>query len=115
MGAMPDLTLNQISAKCTNKEVAKYIASMPPLPEGIGVCKFLAILLYSARKAQFKLNKELAKEGDDRQLETYNLAERRHKLIDRDKNILYQVIVYKLEVAVSEDREHILPVFTESI
>ncbi|MEH2195668.1 MAG: hypothetical protein V7K98_23920 [Nostoc sp.] len=51
MGAMPDLTLNQISAKCTNKEVAKYIASMPPLPEGIGVCKFLAILLYSARKA----------------------------------------------------------------
>ncbi|MEH2293130.1 hypothetical protein [Nostoc sp.] len=114
MGAMPDLTLKQISARCTNKEIAKYISSMPVLPEGVSVCKLLAVLLYSARKAQFRLNSELKKEGDDRQLETYSLAERKHKLFDKDGNFAYQVTVYKLKVAVSEDKEKILPVYTVS-
>ncbi|MEH1883773.1 MULTISPECIES: hypothetical protein [unclassified Nostoc] len=115
MGAMPDLTLEQISARCTNKQIAKYIASMPDLPEGITVCKFLAIFLYSARKAQFRLNGELTKKGDDRQLETYSLADRKHKLFNKDGDFVYQVTVYKLEVAVSENREEILPLYTTSI
>ncbi|MEH2225188.1 hypothetical protein [Nostoc sp.] len=114
MGVMLDLTLKQISARCTNKEISKYIASMAELPQGISVCKFLVIFLHSARKAQLRLNAELAEKGNDRRLETYSLPERGVKVADK-QGIHFQVLTYKVVVVVSQDKEKIEPVYSTSI
>jgi hypothetical protein len=113
MNRFRDLTLKEISARCTDKEIAKYIASMSPLPEGITVCKFLAIFLYSARKAQFKFNSELAKEGDKRRLSTYELADKEHKVY-KDGECTHHITVYKLVVGVSVDKKDIQPVLVDA-
>ncbi|MEH1793740.1 hypothetical protein [Nostoc sp.] len=111
MGAIPDLTLEQIREKCLNKEVKEYIDSMPELPTNISLCKLIATILETAGWIQCATNNGVPAVREEHKLDTYQFPEHGERCTD-DNNIHHsQVLTYKLKVLMSEDKSAVQPAY----
>lgn len=111
MVATHDLTLSQIRVRCTDIEVAKYIASMPDLPVDISVCRLFAALMQSSGVAQnYSNSSSNAKEGDI--LDTYpSIPTSSEILKDSDGNIACHIFTYRLKVIIGANKRDVIPVY----
>ncbi|WP_138500985.1 hypothetical protein [Nostoc sp. PA-18-2419] len=110
MTITPDLTFQQIHAKCSNAEIAEYIACMKVLPINVSMCQFLATFLQACAIAQIAANAESNAANGER-LNTYPLPTMDTVKINTEANFQFFASTYKLNVITEVGKGYIVPVY----